>query len=209
MNRESAAGETRFLRGLTSARKIQGFLDRTAYDPRPGTASPRRVFLEKRANCFEGALFAAAALRRLGHPPLLVDLRSVDDDDHVIAVYRRDGKWGAVAKSNVVTLCGREPVYRSLRELVMSYFDLYFNLRLVKSLREYSRPLNLSRYDDRAWMTTDEDLGEIGEDLDRLPHARLVTKAETRILAPASRALAKASFSGSVKAGLYVPRGRS
>ncbi len=199
----------RFLRGLTSPRKIQAYLDGIAYDPRPGTASPRRVFLEKRANCFEGALFAAAALRRLGDPPLIVDLRTVDDDDHIIAVYRRAGKWGAVAKSNVVTLCGREPIYRSLRELVMSYFDLYFNLRRVKSLREYSRPLNLSRFDGLTWMTTDEDLSEIGDVLDRVPHARFLTPAEARNLAPASRALAKASFLGSVKAGLYVPKKRS
>jgi hypothetical protein len=95
-----------------------------------GTAwSPRRVLRERTAHCLEGAVFAAAALRVLGFPPLLLDLEAVQDTDHVVAVFRSRGHWGAIAKSNFSGLRYREPVYRSVRELIMSYFDGYINLR--------------------------------------------------------------------------------
>ena len=106
------ARELRFLRRLDSPARIQAYLDRIAYDPVPGTASPRRVRRERKANCFEGALFAAAALRRLRDPPLVLDMCAVDDDDHVIAVYRRGGRWGALGKSNFTTLRSRDDAKR-------------------------------------------------------------------------------------------------
>ncbi len=161
---------------------------------------------ERKANCFEGALFAAAALRFLGAPPLVVDLRSSeDDDDHVIAVFRRAGAWGAVAKSNYTTLRFREPVFRSIRELVMSYFEVYFNPWGRKTLREYSRPFDLSRFDRSRWMTTDEDLEDIGDALDRSPHVRVMTPAMVRRLEPADPALVKAGLMGAKKEGLFKP----
>jgi len=89
----------------------------------------------------EGALFGAAALRMIGHPPLLLDFEAVRDDDHVLAIFRFRGHWGALAKSTI-RLRYREPVYRTLRELAMSYFEHYFNLRKEKTLRNYSRPVN-------------------------------------------------------------------
>jgi hypothetical protein len=135
--------ELRTLRGLQRPERIQRFLDEeVGYDTGDGGArcrSPRRVLRERLAACMDGALFAAAALRVNGHPPLLLDLEAERDDDHVLAIFRQHGRWGAIAKSNYAGLRFREPVYRTLRELVMSYFEHYYNLRREKSLRNYSR----------------------------------------------------------------------
>jgi hypothetical protein len=150
--------ELRLFEKLSSPIRIQRYLNGLAYDPDYGARSPRWVIKEGKAHCFEGALFAAAALRRLGHRPLLVDVRSWNDDDHVLAVFKERGHWGCVAKSNYTVLRFREPVYRSIRELVISYFDVYFNPIGQKTMRSYSFPLNLSQFDRRHWMTTDEDL---------------------------------------------------
>ncbi|MBN1539844.1 MAG: hypothetical protein JW939_06840, partial [Candidatus Thermoplasmatota archaeon] len=160
--------------GLDNPYRIQSFLDSIPYDPSPECRSPRIVLDEARAHCFEGALLAAACLRKLGHPPLLVDLRAENDDDHVIAVFNRRGLWGAIAKSNFTTLRFREPVYRTIRELAMSYFDLYFNTIGQKTMRSYSAPFDLSRFDNRQWMTTKDDLENIGEALDRSRHYPLI-----------------------------------
>ena len=145
--------ELAVLKKLDRPIEIQRWLNRIAYDPEYATSSPRPVMRDRKANCFEGALFAAAALRELGHRPLLVDIRSWNDDDHVIAVFRERGRWGAVAKSNFTVLRFREPVYRSVRELVMSYFDVYFNAIGQKTMRSYlaaarPRPVRPARLDD-------------------------------------------------------------
>ncbi|HSB76031.1 MAG TPA: hypothetical protein VLC12_10300, partial [Terriglobales bacterium] len=102
------------------------------------------------------AIFAAAALRVLGYPPLVIDLEAERDTDHVVAVYRAGGAWGAVAKSNYSGCRGRQAIYRSLRELALSYFEGYFNLRRELSLRAFSRPVNLARFDRLNWMTTEK-----------------------------------------------------
>ena len=122
----------------------------------------------------EGALFGAAALRMLGYPPLLLDLEAVRDDDHVLAIFRLRGHWGAVAKSNYTGLRYREPVYRTLRELAMSYFEHYYNLKKEKTLRRYSRPVNLRRFDSIGWMTAEEDVWAIPEYLCGIAHRPLV-----------------------------------
>ena len=120
-------GEMRALKALKTPEKIQRFLDsEIAYNEElqgETIRSPRRVLRDKLAHCLEGALLAAAALRVQGFPPLLLDLEAVHDDDHVLAVFRQQGHWGAIAKSNYSGLRLREPVYRSLRELAMSYFE--------------------------------------------------------------------------------------
>ncbi|TNF40384.1 MAG: hypothetical protein EP313_04590, partial [Bacteroidetes bacterium] len=152
----------RLMKPLDSAIKIQEFLDSIPYNTTKRTLSPLLVMKERMAHCMDGGLFAAAALRRLGYPPLIVDLTAENDDDHIIAVFREGGCWGAVAKSNTTVLRFREPVYRTLRELAMSYFDMYYNLNGQKSLRSYSRTIDLSRFDDRNWETTEEDLEYIG-----------------------------------------------
>jgi len=138
--------ELRKLRGLKTPYGIQRALDAMPYHLADSAWSPRRVLLENTSHCYEGALFAAAALRVLGYPPLILDLEAEHDTDHVIAVYRVDGHWGALAKSNYTGCRYREPVYRSLRELALSYFDTYFNLRGERTLRTFSRPVNMRRF---------------------------------------------------------------
>jgi hypothetical protein len=155
-----------------------------------GTAwPPRRVLREWTAHCLEGAVFAAAALRVLGFPPLLLDLEAVQDTDHVLAVFRERGHWGALAKSNFAGLRYREPVYRSLRELAMSYFDGYVNLRGERTLRAYSRPVNLARLDrvHPAWATEGPDVWWVAERLVQVPHRRLLTPAMARGLSRVDR----------------------
>ncbi len=164
-------------RRLNTPEKIQRFLDELAYNKEPAgptCRSPRRVLRERAAHCMEGALFGAAALRMQGDPPLLLDLEAIRDDDHVLAIFRRRGHWGAVAKSNYSGLRYREPVYRSLRELAMSYFEHYYNLRKEKTLRAYSRPVNLERFDGMGWMTAEEDPWAIPEHLCDIPHRPLL-----------------------------------
>jgi hypothetical protein len=197
--------EVSFLKKLNDPDKIQGFLDSIDYNPNYECRSPRWVIKKRSAHCFEGALFAAAALSFIGHKPLLVDMKSFNDDDHVIAVFKEDGHWGAVAKSNFTTLRYREPVYRSLRELIMSYFDFYFNIYGDKSLRGYSLPLDLSIFNGRNWATTDEDLEYIGDKLEELHHFDVVTKKMIKKLKVASETMLKAGMMGSNEAGLYKP----
>ncbi len=172
------ATERAVFRRLATPNQIQRFLDgELAYNKEAGGAtcrSPRRVLRDRTAHCMEGAVFGAAALRMLGHPPLLLDLEAERDDDHVLAIYRVRGHWGAVAKSNFSGLRCREPVYRTLRELTMSYFEHYYNLRKEKTLRRYSRPVNLKRFDRLGWMTAEADVWAIPEHLCTIAHTPLV-----------------------------------
>ncbi|MGA1793390.1 MAG: hypothetical protein ACMUHM_05520 [Thermoplasmatota archaeon] len=191
--------------GLNDPFRIQLFLNSIPYDPELECRSPRIVMEERKAHCFEGALLAAACLRRLGFPPLLVDLRAVNDDDHVIAVFEKGGRWGAVAKSNFTTLRFREPVYRTVRELAMSYFDLYFNTKGEKTLRSYSSPFDLSRFDEKDWMITEEDLEFIGDALDRSRHYPLITGEMAGELNVVEDDLMQAGLLGSDPKGLYRP----
>ena len=190
-------GEERQLRRLDRPYRIQRFLDELAYDV-VGSAcrSPRRVLEERRVQCLDGALFAAAALRMQGRPPLILDLEAVQDSDHVLAVFREGGCWGALARSNYAGLRAREPVYRTLRELALSYFEHYFNLRREKTLRRYSRPVNLARFDARGWMTSPDDLWYIAEHLVDVPHTRLLAPSAERRLAPVQSVLFEAGLVG-------------
>jgi len=147
----------------------------------------------------EGALVGAMALRKLGHPPLLVDLEAVRDSDHVLAVYRVNGHWGAVAKSDYAGLRSREPVYPTIRELAMSYFEHYYNLAGEKTLRAYSRPVNLSRFDRSIqWMTTLDEVWDIPGHLCEIPHTRILTPPMERRLAPMDPRLYQAGRVGGV-----------
>jgi hypothetical protein len=170
--------ELRLFHRLRTPHQIQSYLDDLPYNTeRDGETcrSPRRVIRDETAHCFEAALFGAAALRMNGRPPWILDLESVRDDDHVIAIYRDEGCWGAIAKSNYSGLRFREPVYRSLRELVMSYFEHYYNLSGEKTLRAYSRPVTLARFDRIQWMTAEEDLWKIPEYLYTISHTPILT----------------------------------
>lgn len=144
--------------------------------------SPRLVLKHRTAHCLEGAIFAAAALRVNGFEPLLLDLEAVQDVDHVLAIFKSSGCWGAIGKSNYAGLRYREPVYRSLRELAMSYFDDYFNLRGERTLRGFSKPLKLCRFDRMQWMTTDEPLWDIPEALVKTPHVTLISSKQAKAL---------------------------
>jgi hypothetical protein len=181
------------LRNLTTPAKIQRFLDEELgynLEPEGDTCySPRTVLKKRVAHCMEGAMLAAAALRRLGHPPLLVDLEAVRDTDHVLAVYRDNGHWGAVAKSDYSGLRSREPVYRTIRELVMSYFEHYFNPAGEKTLRAYSRPVNLRQFDRYSWMTSEENVWIVPNYLCEIKHTPLVSKTMLRKLAPMDKRL--------------------
>lgn len=172
--------EFRILKKLSSPEKIQAFLDfEIAYNKEPDgptCRSPRYVMQDRTAHCAEGAFFAAAALQVHGHPPLIIDLEAVRDDDHLLAVYKIDNHWGAIAKSNYAGLRFREPVYRTVRELVLSYFEHYYNLRGEKTLRAFStRPVNLNRFRKINWLTTEDYLWEICEYLCTVPHSRIMT----------------------------------
>jgi hypothetical protein len=197
--------EIKFLKNLTDPDKIQGFLDSIDYNPNYECRSPRWVIKKRSAHCFEGALFAAAALDFIGYRPLIVDMKSYNDDDHVIAVFKDHGCWGSVAKSNFTSLRYREPVYRSLRELIMSYFDFYFNLNGDKSLRSYSRPLDLTVYNKKYWATTDEDLEYIGDKLETMHHYPVIDFRMIKNLKKASEIMLKAGMLGSNEAGLFKP----
>lgn len=193
------AGERAVFRRLSTPEKIQQYLDDLLYDkePRgPRCRSPRLVMRDRTAHCMSGALMGAAALRAQGHPPLLLDLEAVRDDDHVLAVFRRRGHWGAVAKSNYAGLRFREPVYRTPRELVMSYFEHYYNLRREKTLRRYSRPVNLERFDRIGWMTAEEDVWDIPEYLTTIAHTPILRPHQVPRLGRVDRRLFAAGLVG-------------
>jgi len=176
MNRDSfgfSAREQRKLRSLKDPHGIQQYLDEMPYHLADTAWSPRRVLAENTSHCFEGAIFGAAALRVNGFPPLILDLEADRDTDHVLAIYRIDGHWGAVAKSNYTGCRFREPVYRTVRELVLSYFNIYFNLRKERTLRRYSRPVSLARFDRLEWMTTPKPIWFIVYYLLEIPHYKL------------------------------------
>jgi len=194
--------ELAIFRRLSTPQKIQRFLDEeVAYNKEKDgetCRSPRRVLRDRLAHCAEGAYFAAAALRFLGHPPLIVDLMAVRDDDHLLAVFKQDGCWGAIAKSNYSGLRFREPVYRNVRELVMSYFAHYYNLKGELTLREFSRPVNLSRFDRKNWMIAEEDLFWLGDYFYTVPHSSVMTTAMTRKRRMLDRRLFEAGLVGAV-----------
>src|SRR3989304_3444487 len=159
--------EQRLLTRLDSPSKIQTFLDSIPYSAEDIYRCPRRVMRDRRAHCFDGALFPPAALRRLGSPPLVIDMLADHDDDHLLALYKVDGHWGAGAKSNFGGLRFREPVYRTVRELAMSYFEHFYNVRREKTLRSYTVPLDLALFNGPHWMMRDDPRAVIGVCLDR------------------------------------------
>lgn len=178
--------ELRTLERLTNARKIQDYLNSLEqnHEPEGDTClSPRRVMREKRAHCIEGAMLAALAFRIHGQKPLILDLESARHDfDHVVALFRQHGCWGAVSKTNHGVLRYREPVYKTIRELVLSYFHEYFDKRGFKTLRRYSNPVDLSRFDRKGWMTNEENNWFVAQHLVEVPHKDLLTRSQVATL---------------------------
>ncbi len=176
--------ELTLLRRLSTPRKIQNFLETLrANDGNDTCRSPREVLRVGWAHCIEGAMLAALALRIHSHPPRVVDLASTPDDlDHVIAVFQQHGQWGAISKTNHATLRYREPIYRSIRELVMSYFHEYTTDDGKKTLRSYTQPVDLSRFDNDGWMTSSDDVWKIPCALADTPHIPLLSRSQIATL---------------------------
>jgi hypothetical protein len=206
-----AAEQLAAWRDLTGPFQVQAFLDGIPYSADPFNRCPLRVLQDGLANCFDGALLAAAALWRLGYPPLLVNLFPAPDtdDDHVIALYKRRGCFGAVAKSNTVGLRFREPIYRGLRELVMSYFEFYYSVLGVKTLRSYTRPLRLGPRVGTDWLWDDAGLAPIIERLEALQRIPVLTTLMEAELSPVDRRTYEGGLLGADDAGLWHPKGMS
>jgi hypothetical protein len=193
--------------GLDSPVALQAFLDGIAYSAEPVYRCPRSVLRDGKAHCYDGAVLAAAALRRLGFPPLIVEMLPWvgHDDDHILAVFKVDGRWGAVAKSNFVGLRFRDPVFATVRELVMSYFESFFNLAREKTLRGYTLPLNLARFDRRHWTTRDETMDAIADGLERSRKVEILTPAMIERLALMDPRSFEAGLLGADPEGLRPP----
>jgi len=191
MENESFKKEIKVLKKLDTPVKVQNFLDKLKinFEENGDTSfSPLTVLKKKMCHCTEGAVLAALAFRLQGHPPLLLDLTANKNDfDHVVAVFKRNGKWGAISKTNHAALRYREPIYASIRELAMSYFHEYIDDEGRKNLRSYSSLVNLKRFDKLGWMTTQEEIDYIPEYLAEVRHFPILNKKQIRNLRKADK----------------------
>jgi len=187
---------------------IQAYLDDIPYSVDSFDRSPLRVMTDQVAHCLDGGLFAAAALRRLGYPPRLIDISPPPDtdDDHILAIYRRNGAYGCLAKSNFPGLRSRQPVYRNLRELVMSYFEVFFSMRGERSLRTYTAPLDLTRFDRYEWEWRDDAGQTIEAHFARMHQYPLLTRQMEQELPPMDPFSLKVFTIGVNPAGLFKPK---
>ncbi len=183
--------EIKVLNKLNTPQKIQDYLNKLPinFEEDGGTArSPRQVLKLRKAHCIEGALLAAVALWYHGQKPLLLDLVTTkNDDDHVVALFKQNGCWGAISKTNHAVLRYREPIYKTVRELAMSYFHEYFKDTGQKTLRKFSRPYDLSKIKNKDWLTSREDLWEINNALDDYFHYNILTPKQIKNLRPAEK----------------------
>ena len=203
--------ERRILNSFQTTADIQTFLDGVPYPAGDTNRSPLQVLRERQAHCLDGGLFAAAALRRLGYPPLILDLQPDPgvDDDHVLGLFKIDGCWGAVAKSNYNGLRYREAIYRTLRELVISYFEDYFNVQGEKTLRYYTRPINMGRFDSLGWMWTRAGVDAVEQYLKTAKLNPIITPAQAARLAPVEKLSYQAGMIGLNMAGVYQPKSKT
>lgn len=178
--------ELQVFKSLNTPAKIQDFLETLPinFEEKGETCfSPRQVLKHKKAHCFEGAFFAAAVLMFHGKKPLLLDLVSAfEDDDHIAALFKNGGYWGAITKTNHGVLRYREPVYLTVRELAMSFFHEYFLNNGKKTLRAFSKPFDLSKFNNQSWVTSDNDLFYIARAIDDSPHEKILTQNQIRKL---------------------------
>jgi hypothetical protein len=197
--------EKKFMESLNSPFKIQAFLDTVEY---PGGEENRpaiEVLRQKKAHCLDGGLFAATALRMLGFEPMIIDMQPDPgrDDDHILALFKISGCWGAIAKSNYSGLRFREPIHRTLRELVLTYFDDSFNIKGEKTLRTYSRPVHLTRFDHLNWMTESTGLDAVEKHLYKVKVIPLITPEQAAILSPVDKRSFDAGTLGLNYEGVY------
>jgi hypothetical protein len=179
-------GEFRVLEYLSTPQKIQAYLNAIPVNHEldgETVLSVREVIRQRRAHCIEGAMLAACALWVHGDPPLVMHLDCDESDyPHVVALFRRNGAWGAISKTNGAPLRYRDPVYRSLRELTMSYFHEYANRRGHKTLRSYSRSFDLRRIESDLWVTNAKSCWETHDRLVQLRHYPLISRRQERLL---------------------------
>lgn len=199
--------QAKLLAALTSPSKIQDFLDKTPYAAESRNRSPLNVICDGYAHCLDGGLFGAMALRRLGFQPLIIDLlpEPGTDDDHVLAIFKVHGCYGAIAKSNFSGLRFREPIFRTLRELALSYFEDFFNLHGQKTLRAYTRPVNLAAFDRYNWEYDDRGADLIEQRLFKLKKFPLLSSTAITNLSAVDSLSYQAGMLGTNSAGLYQP----
>lgn len=176
---------------LKTPNDIQNYLDALPQNFSHGRGatlrSPRRMLLKASAYCFEGAVFAAASLAYHGHEPWLMDLRAIEPDvDHVVALFKENNLWGAISKTNYPVLKWRDPIYKTVRELAMSYFHEYFLDNGKKSFKDYSLPFNLKKFKPEDWVISKEPLEWLAEALDDFKHLPTVPKSMLKKLRRAS-----------------------
>jgi hypothetical protein len=201
--------ERRLMDSLDSPHRIQSFLDQVEYPSTGENRSCLEVLRQRKAHCLDGGLFAAMALERIGFPSRIIDLQPDPgrDDDHVLALFRMDGCWGAVAKSNYSGLRFREAIYRTTRDLALSYFEDFFNLLGEKSLRTASRVINLSRFHDLNWMLDSSGVDEIENYLKQVTTYPLLTPAQIARLSPVDERSFNAGSLGTNIDGAFKPKG--
>ena len=207
-NQSLTQNERMVMDSLHSPALIQNFLDETQYPGGEENRSPLEVLRQRTAHCLDGGLFAAAALRRIGFPPLILDLQPDPgmDDDHVLALFKIKGCWGAVAKSNYSGLRYREPIHRNLRELVLSYFDDFFNVNGQKTLRFYSNKINLKQLDHMGWMSSSEGVDAVEDYLKTVKLTRLITPEQAELLVLVDKRSFQAGNLGINPDGTYKPK---
>lgn len=179
--------EFQLLKSLDTPEKIQDFVSAIPHNFEPdgdSCMSVREVLATRRAHCIEGALVAALAFWVNGERPLIMDMTATKDDyDHVITLFKYDGHWGAISKGNHAYVRYRDPVYRTLRELTMSYFHEYYDMNGIKTLRSFSSPVDLRKYHPHVWITGSGSW-KIAEDLDKVKHFTLLSKTQENLLRP-------------------------
>lgn len=190
---------------LDTPLKIQLFLDEIRYRPEDENYCPLSVFRDQKAHCFDGGLLAAVCLRRLGYPPAIVQMIPWNDDDHILAIYKRNGRFGAVAKSNFVGLRIREPVYTSLHELIMSYFDVFYSIEGEFTLRGYTTPLRLEQFDRFDWMCSDDGAQKVAARLPTLRRFPILTDQMIGDLDKINSLTYRAGMLNTIPEGLYNP----
>ena len=198
------AQERRVFERLQSPADIQAFLDALGYDPRGGAASPRAVLRDAKAQCYSGALFAAAALRELGYGARIMWIDAVSDDGHCLALYERDGLWGSVAKSNFTTLRSREAVY-TYESLGLSYFDGYFNVLGKRTMRAFTVPIDLEQFEPRGWRFSSGKLLYVDRAIDDAKRAWKLARRAAKLISNVSEQLRRAGLMGSNPEGLWKP----
>ncbi len=191
-------------RKLKTPWEIQGFVSSIPYNPDDFCKSAKRVLIERTAHCMEGALLSCLLLEELGHEPSLLHFRAHRDDDHVVALFRQQGLWGAIGKSNTTLLTWRPALYRSVQDLLLSYFPFYFNLKGQMSLVAWAGPVKLSRYEEWKWREGDGDLGDLSAHFYETEKERsIMTPGKIEKLPLADRRLVDACFLGANHKGLY------